>query len=574
MTDEISVVTERVDDIPVLLRQAEKMGVPDLLDSHFRAHGNWEGTSLGWTTVVWLADILSEGDHRLNQVQSWAEQRLHTLRICTGQPVRALEWSDDRLGLVLDALSDDGRWQAFERDLNRRTVRVYNLKASRVRVDSTTANGYWAVTEDGLFQFGHSKDHRPDLPQVKVMVSTLDPLGMPLATQVVSGECADDPLYIPAIEQVSESLGEHGLLYVGDCKMAAIGTRAFIQSRNDYYLCPLSATQVRQDVMASYLRPVWNGRQRLTPVERETPDGKVEAIAEGYEQSLVLTQESNGQTCTWNERRLVIRSQQHAEAAEAGLRTRLLKAQAELAQLHEHKQGKVRIEDQASMQAAAAAVLKRHRVAGLFKLTIDEQVQERPVRAYGDRAARIEIDRQVTLHIAVDDQAVQETVRWCGWRVYVTNHPPETLPLAQAVCAYREEYLAERGFGRLKGKPLSLTPMYLQSDTRATGLIRLLSIGLRSLTLIEHQVRQGLAQYQEQLAGLYAGNPKRTTSRPTAEALLKAFKGICLSVVTLGAQVVRHVTPLSELHKRILSLLDFPVEIYSRLVGESPGPAG
>jgi hypothetical protein len=83
-----------------------------------------------------------------------------------------------------------------------------------------------------------------------------------------------------------------------------------------------------------------------------------------------------------------------------------------------------------------------------------------------------------------------------------------------------------------------------------------------------------LAEHQDKLAGLYAGNPKRTTSRPTAEALLTAFKGIDLAVVTIGDQLRRHVTPLSQLHKKILSLLDFPADIYSQLVGEFPGPAG
>jgi transposase len=77
------------------------------------------------------------------------------------------------------------------------------------------------VSEEGLFQFGHSKDHRPDLPQVKVMQAVLDPLGMPLATYVVSGEKANDPLYIPCIERVQQSLGRCGLLFVGDCKMAS-----------------------------------------------------------------------------------------------------------------------------------------------------------------------------------------------------------------------------------------------------------------------------------------------------------------------------------------------------------------
>lgn len=574
MTAELTVTTERVDDIPVLLSQAKKMGIPDLVDSHFRPHGNWEGTSLGWTMTVWLTHILSEGDHRLNRVENWAAQRLRTLRMGTGRPVRALEWSDDRLGIGLDALSDDEKWQAFERDMNRRTVRVYDLQRSRVRVDSTTASGYWTVTEDGLFQFGHSKDHRPDLPQLKVMLSALDPLGMPVVTQVVSGERADDPLYIPAIQQVSESLGEHGLLYIGDCKLAAMGTRAFIQAHHDYYLCPLADKQMPRELLASYLTSVWNAEQALTKVTRTALDGTVETLAEGYEQSAVVSQEIGGQTVSWTERHLVIRSQQHAKASEAALRTRLNKAQTALAQLTAAKQGKVRLEDADSMQAAALAVLKRYRVDGLFTLTIVEQVQERAVRAYGDRPARIEIDRQVTLQAAVDDQAVQETIRWFGWRVYVTNHPPETLSLEQAVLAYREEYLVERGFGRLKGKPLSLTPMYLQSDTRATGLIRLLSIGLRILTLLEHQVRTGLAERQDKLAGLYAGNPKRSTNRPTAEALLTAFKGIYLSTVTIGDQLRHHVTPLSELHVKILSLLDFPLEIYTQLVGEFPGPAG
>ena len=30
-----SIVTERVDDIPLLLQQLEQMGVPHLLDTHF-----------------------------------------------------------------------------------------------------------------------------------------------------------------------------------------------------------------------------------------------------------------------------------------------------------------------------------------------------------------------------------------------------------------------------------------------------------------------------------------------------------------------------------------------------------
>ena len=52
----------------------------------------------------------------------------------------------------------------------------------------------------------------------------------------------------------------------------------------------------------------------------------------------------------------------------------------------------------------------------------------------------------------------------------------------------KQEYVIERGFGRLKGKPLSLSPMYLQRDDHATGLVRLLTLGLRGLTLLATQM--------------------------------------------------------------------------------------
>jgi transposase len=253
-------------------------------------------------------------------------------------------------------------------------------------------------------------------------------------------------------------------------------------------------------------------------------------------------------------------------ASREGLHNRLAKAQAELLELNEHKQGKRQIEDRASMQTAAERILKHYRVVGLLKLNIVElQSTERHIRAYGDRPARTEIERTLTLLTELDDQAVQEAERWLGWRVYATNQPQDSLPLEKAILAYREEYLVERSFGRLKGKPLSLSPMYLQSDERATGLIHLLSIGLRILTLIEHQARQRLADLNEKLSGLYAGNPKRATDHPTAEAMLQAFKGIYLSVVILDDQVLYHVTPFSEVQGKILSLLDFSINIYSQL---------
>jgi transposase len=572
MAETLTIVSERVDDMPVLLAHLDRMGVQALLDEHFPTHGNWVGLSLGWVSVLWLTHILSEGDHRLNHVAPWAQQRLQTLRTCTGQPVHPLDVSDDRLAIVLEALSDDMRWSACEGALNQHALRVYDLQPACVRLDSTSASGYWSVTEDGLFQFGHSKDHRPDLPQVKIMVSALDPLGLPVATDVVPGQRADDPLYIPAITRVREGLGRQGLLYVGDCKMAALATRAFLHAGGDTYLCPLSEPHLPPAVLADYLAPVWAEEQGLTVIHRAPPGGPSQLIAEGFERWEPVTAEVAGQPYHWQERRLVIKSCQLAQAGERGLRARLAKAQAEITALQTRGRGRRRCADPSAVREAVDAILARYRVQGLLHVRYKEQLWAQPVRRHGGRDASVRLEWDIQVTVSLDQEAVAAAVHQLGWRVYATTQPREQLSLQEAVLAYRNEYLVERAMGRLKGRPLSLTPMYLERDDHATGLIRLLSIGLRVLTLLEFGVRRRLATAKTTLTGLYVGNPKRATAHPTAERLLEAFQGLTLTIIREGRRRRRHLTPLSRVQQRILALLDFPVAIYTRLCPDSQKP--
>src|SRR5215469_4521099 len=299
-----NIITERVDDIPLLIEQMQRMSLPTLFDTHFPTHGNWTGLSLGWVSTIWLSSMLSRGDHRLVHVEPWVAQRLWTLRVTTGQAGKRGDFTDDRLEIVLRRLSDDTRWAAFEAALNQHTVRVYDLSTARVHVDSTSASAYATVTAGGLFQFGHSKDYRPDLPQVKVMQAVLDPLGMPLATDVVSGERADDPLYMPCIERVQVSLGRHGLCYVGDCKMASRETRARIAAAGDFYLCPLPQVQLAEGEFDAALEALCHGEHVLSAVVREGPQGQPELIAQGYEYPVAMRHKRDGQVESRSERRL------------------------------------------------------------------------------------------------------------------------------------------------------------------------------------------------------------------------------------------------------------------------------
>ena len=557
---------ERVDDVPLLLAQMKKMEIASLLDTHFPTHGNWQGPSLGVMGTVWLSHILSEGDHRLNSVQGWAGARLGVLNFCLGtDDLRELDFSDDRLGQMLDYLGkDDVAWENYECDQSATLLRVYDLKISRVRIDSTTAKSYVAVEPDGLFQLGHSKEHRPDLPQLKINQATLDPLGMPLTMTIVSGERADDPLYVPEIRKVQNCLNEHGVLYVGDCKMAALPTRAYVANSDDHYLCPLPAVQMPASELRDLLTPVWTGQQTLTPVHRasqETQD-EIKHIADGFVYNVTL----KFGDIQWQETRLVVHSFKQADAKQKALDQSIKQAQQEIEELNQRGRGR-KHRDLEQTQAAVQTILKNRDVTDLIDVQYEVQTQTTTKRAYGGKAAQEVTQVDVTVQTKRNDIAYEERVRTLGWRVFASNDPK--LSLEEAVLAYREEYLIERGFNRLRGKTLGMTPLYLNSTTRIKGLIRLLCIGLRVLCIVEFTAREALRQRDEKLANIYAGNPKRRTAKPTTEMMLNAFTGINAVEVSFGETSWHSVTPLNAVQTRILDLLGLPATIYQGIHNQS-----
>ncbi len=204
MSEKLTIEIERIDELPLLQAQLKKMQVSELLDQFFPGHGNWQGLSLGQIVTVWLCHIVCEANHRLNHVRPWVKDRPHTLQAGMGVPLSELDFTDDLLASVLDRLSEDASWELFEMAHGQHLVRVYDLGAGPVRLDSTAASGYAKVSPDGLFQFGHSKDHRPDLPQLKIQLAVLDPLGLPMSSTIVSGERADDGLYVPEIKKLQK----------------------------------------------------------------------------------------------------------------------------------------------------------------------------------------------------------------------------------------------------------------------------------------------------------------------------------------------------------------------------------
>jgi len=259
----------------------------------------------------------------------------------------------------------------------------------------------------------------------------------------------------------------------------------------------------------------------------------------------------------------------YAQGQYKQLERRLQKAAEQLAQLDERKQGKKRLTAQ-ELAAAAEAIITKQRVESMLSTEVRTTTHKRKVRRHGDRPERVVKEQEHRLAVSRCEEEIEQAKREMGWRVYATNQLP--LNLAGVVWGYRGQNRLEDNWSRLKGQPLGLTPMYLQQESRIVGLVLLLSLALRLLTLLEWTVRKKLLENKETLKGLYPGQAGRQAKRPSAELLLKAFKGVSLAIVEMAGQQTANFTPLTALQQKLLDLWELPPDLYHRLTLHFPEP--
>ena len=106
--EEIGLITEKVDDVVLLIAHMENMGLREILDKHIPRHWKQRELSWGWTAVIWLAYIMSEGDHRKVKMEIYVRGVINTLSLVTGQKIEPLDFSDDRLSHLRQAPWEEG----------------------------------------------------------------------------------------------------------------------------------------------------------------------------------------------------------------------------------------------------------------------------------------------------------------------------------------------------------------------------------------------------------------------------------------------------------------------------------
>jgi len=560
-----------MDCIPLLICWLLRMQVDQIIDRVVGLpHGNWRGISPGKLALVYVAYVLHQCTHVLQPMEAWVQLHQHTLRLALGEPIIPADCTDDRLEILLDRLGKEPCvGEQVLQQLGQHAIRVYALPTAGVRIDFTSVSVFHKqIDDDSLLQFGRSKDHRPDLRQFKLALGTLDPLGIPLVTTLLSGEQSDDPHYIDTYEKAMASIGHRQVLVVGDCKMASLQTRTWMQVKGSRYLTPLPMNQNVAKELEKALQDRTNRSKKVYSVDEEgipRDEEPEDAIGEGFvlETQCEGKHPETGEQVTWTEQRFVVCSYAHAERQIEAMQAKVAKAEKELNQL-QNRFG----QNEQALKEQVDGYLKKSGIEGLLKVEFRKEIREQ--RKYKGRGRPgvnskyvMEKNESWQLEVTRDEAEMARQQGLLGWRMYASNTTPQELGLQAAVASYRESWQPERGFHRLKKGMMSIAPIWLKKEERIRGLVLLLTIALMALTLVEYVVRRDLYERKEKVQGLHDLRGGKKTDRPTTERMLKAFEGIHLVILVVGEQEVGYVTPLNPLQKLLLERMGLPDSIYA-----------
>jgi transposase len=558
---------ESIADIPVLFQLARRLKIDQIFDKYIPSHGNLKGLSYGLTSLGWLIFILSSANHRKSHVESWVAEINKSLKVLFETDLNPKDFTDDRLGRILKFLSQDEIWHSIEQDLWYAKVNVYELPINSIRLDGTNSFGFHEVKEDGLMQYGFSKDGRSDLPILKLMAAAEGSTGEIIAVDVVDGSQNDDPLYLPLIKRIKSILNDKkGLLYCGDCKMSSYGIRGNLDASLDYYLAPLQKNnpKIAKEIDMWIQNAVILGVD--SPPSLELVWNKKQLIGGGYEISrLQTTILENGNEHEWKERVLIFKSLNLFKVQNDSLEKKLRNAEKNLEKLKDRS-----FKTQQELSDKVLKILKEYKVENLLDYelteTVNTKVYQRTEILRGKKrngSYKIQRTRHALLQVKKNLKVIEEMGQKNGWRIYVTNIPKDQMSLSQLVCYYREEWVIERQFHFLKDQPIGIQPLFVKTNTQICGLARFLTVALRLWSYITLKVHNQLEKGNE-IQGLYKGQPKKKTKKPSAKMILKSFSKTCLFYNSEGTPKWR-LTDLDDFGMLFLKALDLPKETYNVL---------
>ncbi len=505
----------QIGGLRLILNYLEQIGLIEIISQYCPRRPHEDGVSDGEAmTVLVINRMLSPC--ALSNVAAWVEQSGLHLLLGIADPQK---FNYDRLVDALLAVNP--HWQGIAAQITLRTVQAFGLKVETVHYDLTSILFYGDYKGSAWVDYGYSRDHRPDRPQLNLGLSTTDDgeVVLPGGSNIYPGNTNDGSTTVGVNQQLRVLFQRSDLLVTGDRIMQSALNMLLIARAHGRFLGPV----------------VW------TPTIR----GIVAAIDEADFETLPLSSQKAGRQIKAVFRRLPFKvkeelSPQRRERMKRWRKKRRLPGPTPKNRTTHFWMRAVIILDPARQQADAASRLKRIQ----FYQTELDWVQDRLGKGkyYGDpdwvegrlsdlaaqfkdvqdfvKVTFSQKKETMSLSYQLRPDKIAQAAKLDGRWMLVTNQPPEdgqaTLDyLDWMVSVYQNHRHIERRMRNLKSD-LPIRPLYAHRDEVIIPLCFVCVLALMVYTLVERDCQANPALVEVGLT--------------TTDQLLAALAGHCLTV--------------------------------------------
>jgi transposase len=539
------------------------------VDAVFDAMLTWDPKqcklSPGTRLLALVLAVLFEHTALYRVEQVFAHQDLPVL---FGPEVAAADFNDDALGRALDKLAAAPAGPATV--FTTITTRIWNhegIPLEHLHGDTSAVAVYGqyrgSPTELHIVR-GHSKEHRPDLPQIGLGYVN-SPEGIPLLADVHDGNLSDNTWNHQVIDRLAQLLPDEQLrriVYTADCKLVSPDNLLAMEHKELTWLSRLPDTYGAADRIRdlAWAADRWDAPAPVAAGPRVSRYKLCEFA------DVVLSTDPKHPLAARRYRAIAV----HSSSLQAKAQHRQVEElAAEVAALDAAPWAEAVFpsEDTALRQATAILNKLRLRYHRLELAPVETSLPGkrspgRPRKDAPPPTPRTGYRLQAQV-IPPDPDELQRRIRRAATFVLVTNdrqHTPREL-----LRTYKgQQEAVEIPFHRTKALPVA--PVFLDRPERVRAMGYVLLTAYAAYAILQRRVRHRLVERHES----FISWDNRLNPRPTANVVMQHLDEIRTEIVQEGTDTVR-VIKLTDPARYLLELLGVPLEMFGE-VRTADGP--
>ena len=400
-----------------------------------------------------------------------------------------------------------------------------------------------------------SKNHRPDLKQLLLVLTMAADGNVPVAFRCTDGNTSDARTHIETWETLRAVAGRADFLYVADSKLCSRDNMDHIDRAGGRFVTVLPRTRSEDHEFRKWIQtniPAWElVWDRPNPRHSDGPRDCWYVY-----RAPLLSAEVWPIVWVWS---TLLTLHQAARR-----RRNIAAAIEEFQQLRKRLAGaKARLRGAAEIDFQIKTILDKHHVSRYLKVTrtVREEhfyKQTRRGRPGPDTAYRKVTKRRFDIEWIVDEDTIAYDHTSDGMYPLITND--RSLSPAQVLEAHKGQPMIEKRFEQMK-TVYEIAPVFLKNEGRIEAFFTLYFLALLVQALIERQLRQAMEREKIQQLPLYP--EQRPCKHPTTEQILRLFSLAARIKVTREGRPFQVVdAEFTDQQRQVLALLGVPEQAF------------